>query len=84
MYLLDIEPLDLGADVRAVGLELVGSGRKSRTGRGADAARIWSRVLQATAGTEPGRSISSATSTACAIIANATRSPFGKPTSVRS
>jgi hypothetical protein len=49
MYLLDIEALDLGADVRSVGLELVGADENREPVRGADAARIWSRVLQATA-----------------------------------
>ncbi len=52
MYLLDIEALDLGADVRSVGLELVGADENREPVRGTDAARIWSRVLQATAGQE--------------------------------
>jgi hypothetical protein len=52
MYLLDIEPLDLGADVRSVGLDLVGADENREPVRGPDAARIWSRVLQATAGQE--------------------------------
>ena len=52
MYLLDIEPLDLGADVRSVGLDLVEADENREPVRGADAARIWSRVLQATAGQE--------------------------------
>ncbi len=52
MYLLEVEPLNLGEDVRAVGLELVNP--KSREPvRGADAARIWGRVLPGVAGTEP-------------------------------
>jgi hypothetical protein len=53
MYLLDIEPLDLGAEVRSVGLDLVEADENREPVRGADAARIWSRVLQATAGQEP-------------------------------
>ncbi len=52
MFLLDILPLDLGADVRSVGLDLVGADENREPVRGADAARIWSRVLQATAGQE--------------------------------
>jgi hypothetical protein len=52
MYVLDIEPLDLGADVRSVGLDLVEADENREPVRGADAARIWSRVLQATAGQE--------------------------------
>jgi hypothetical protein len=53
MYLLDIEALDLGAEVRAVGLDLVEANENREPVRGAAAARIWSRVLQATAGQEP-------------------------------
>ena len=45
MYLLDVEPLDLGPDVRAVGLELVEADENREPVRGQDAARIWSRVL---------------------------------------
>lgn len=47
MYLLDVEPLDLGPDVRAVGLDLVEADENREPVRGIDAARIWSRVLQA-------------------------------------
>ena len=50
MYLLDIEALDLGPDVRAVGLDLVEADENREPVRGEDAARIWSRVLLATAG----------------------------------
>jgi hypothetical protein len=53
VYLLDIEPLDLGPDVRAVGLELVEADENREPVRGSDAARIWSRVLWATTGKEP-------------------------------
>ena len=52
MYLLEIEPLDLGADVRAMGLELTEADENREPIRGADAARIWSRVLHAGAGSE--------------------------------
>jgi hypothetical protein len=52
MYLLDIEALDLGPDVRAVGLDLVEADENREPVRGEDAARIWSRVLRATAGSE--------------------------------
>ena len=52
MYLLDIEPLDLGPDVRAVGLELAEPDENREPVRGNDAARIWSRVLPAASGTE--------------------------------
>jgi hypothetical protein len=51
--LLDIEPLDLGPDVRAVGLELVEADENREPVRGGDAARIWSRVLWAVTGKEP-------------------------------
>ncbi len=51
-YRLEVEPLDLGADVKSVGLELLD--RESREPvRGADAARIWGAVLPALAGSEP-------------------------------
>ena len=53
MHRLDIEPLDLGEDVRAVGLELTEADENREPVRGADAARVWARVLQATAGPEP-------------------------------
>jgi hypothetical protein len=53
VYLLDIEPLDLGPDVRAIGLELVEADENREPVRGSEAARIWSRVLVATAATEP-------------------------------
>ncbi|HEY6464627.1 MAG TPA: hypothetical protein VIY69_01465, partial [Candidatus Acidoferrales bacterium] len=52
MYLLDIEPLDLGPDVRAVGLELVEADENREPVRGNDAARIWARILPAAAGNE--------------------------------
>jgi hypothetical protein len=53
VYLFDVEPLDLGEDVRAIGLDLVEADENREPVRGSDAARIWSRVLQATAGQEP-------------------------------
>jgi hypothetical protein len=53
MYLLDIERLDLGPDVKAVGLDLVENDENREPARGEEAARIWSRVLRATAGEEP-------------------------------
>jgi hypothetical protein len=53
VFLLDVEPLDLGPDVRAVGLELVEADENREPARGPEAARIWSRVLISTAATEP-------------------------------
>ena len=53
MYKLDIEALDLGSDVKAVGLELVEADENREPVRGAEAARVWARVLRATAGQEP-------------------------------
>lgn len=53
MYILDIEPLDLGAEVRAVGLDLAEDDENREPVRGEDAARIWARVLQSTAGAQP-------------------------------
>lgn len=52
MILLEVEPLDLGQDVRAVGLELV-EGADREPVRGEDAAQVWSLALPAIAGTEP-------------------------------
>lgn len=52
MYLLEIEPLNLGEDVRAVGLELTEADETREPVRGADAAQIWTRVLRASAAKE--------------------------------
>jgi hypothetical protein len=52
VYLLEIEPLDLGEEVRAMGVELTEADENREPIRGADAARIWSRVLRAVAGDE--------------------------------
>lgn len=52
MMLLEIEPMNLGEDVRAVGLELT-DGADREPVRGEDAARIWSRSLPCIAGKEP-------------------------------
>jgi hypothetical protein len=52
MILLEVEPLDLGPDVRAVGLELV-EGPDREPARGEDAAQIWSLTLPAIAGQKP-------------------------------
>lgn len=48
---LEVEPLDLGAEVKAIGLELV-SPADGEPARGAQAARVWARVLAALAGGE--------------------------------
>lgn len=53
MYILEVEPLDLGEDVRAVGLELAEDDENHEPVRGPDAARVWSRVLPAIAGDQP-------------------------------
>jgi hypothetical protein len=52
LYLLEIEPLDLGPDVRAISLELAKADENREPVRGIDAAKIWSRVLRATAANE--------------------------------
>lgn len=52
MLILDVEPLDLGPDVRAVGLDLAES-EDQEPARGSEAADIWSRVIPAIAGAEP-------------------------------
>lgn len=53
MYLLEVEPLDLGADVQAVGLELVEADEDREPARGSEAARVWIGVLAALASAEP-------------------------------
>ena len=52
MVLLEVEALDLGPVVRAIGLELVDSETREPV-RGANAAVVWSRVLPAAAGGAP-------------------------------
>jgi hypothetical protein len=52
MLRLTVEALDLGPDVRAVGLELVDPETEEPVG-GAEAAPLWSRALGALAGEEP-------------------------------
>ena len=51
-FSLDVEALDLGGDVKAVGLELVETENREPV-RGKDAAEIWSAVFLALAGNEP-------------------------------
>ena len=51
-YVLEVEPLDLGADVKAGGLDLVEI-ESREPARGADAARLWAATLGALPGTEP-------------------------------
>lgn len=53
MDLLEIEPLDLGPDLRAIGIELVEADENREPVRGPDAARVWGRVLGALPGGEP-------------------------------
>ncbi len=50
-YRLEIEPLLLGSDVRAIGLELTDA-ESGEPARGQPAARIWSHILFALTGTE--------------------------------
>lgn len=52
MTVLEVEPLDLGQDVRAVGLDLIDDADREPL-RGQDAARVWSLALPAIAGKEP-------------------------------
>ena len=51
-YVLEVEPLDLGADVKAVGLDLM-EVESREPAHGSDAAHIWAAALGALAGTEP-------------------------------
>jgi hypothetical protein len=53
MNLLDVEPLDLGPDVKAISLELIDPGVDREPIRGEEAVKTWSRVLSALAGKEP-------------------------------
>ena len=51
-YVMEVEPLDLGADVKAVGLDLM-EVESREPARGSDATRIWAATLGALTGTEP-------------------------------
>jgi hypothetical protein len=51
-YVLEVEPLDLGADVKAVGLDLM-EVESREPAHGSDAAHIWAAALAALAGTDP-------------------------------
>jgi hypothetical protein len=53
MVLLEIEPLDLGDDVRSISLELTEADENREPIRGEHASRVWSRVLRAAAAAEP-------------------------------
>jgi len=52
LYRLEIESLDLGPDVRAVGLELIEPGTREPV-TGSDAAGTWAALVPALAGREP-------------------------------
>jgi hypothetical protein len=52
LYRLEAEPLELGPNSRAVGLELIESGTREPL-VGTEAARVWAGVLPALAGEEP-------------------------------
>jgi hypothetical protein len=51
-YVLEVEPLELGADVKAVGLDLM-EVESREPAHGSDAAHIWAAALAALAGSEP-------------------------------
>ena len=53
MNLLDVEPLDLGPDVKAISLELVDATVDREPIRGEEAVKTWSRILPTLAGNEP-------------------------------
>jgi hypothetical protein len=53
LHLLEVEPVDLGPGVKAIGLELTDPENNREPIQGKDAAVIWSRVLPALAGAEP-------------------------------
>jgi hypothetical protein len=52
IYRLEVEALELGPDVRAVGVELIARGTREPL-TGADASRIWAATLPALAAAEP-------------------------------
>jgi hypothetical protein len=52
LYRLEVESLDLGPDVRAVGLELIEPESREPV-KGAEAAGIWAALVPALAGAEP-------------------------------
>jgi hypothetical protein len=52
LYVMEVEPLDLGADVKAVGLDLVEIESREPV-HGADAAKLWAATLAALPATEP-------------------------------
>jgi hypothetical protein len=52
LYRLEVESLDLGPDVRAVGLELIEAESREPV-KGAEAAGIWAALVPALAGAEP-------------------------------
>jgi hypothetical protein len=51
-YSLDVQAMELGADTKAVGLELIETESREPV-QGTEAAEIWGAVLQALAATEP-------------------------------
>lgn len=51
-YVLEIEPLDLGADVKAVGLDLM-EVESREPAHGSDAAHIWAAAMPALSGSQP-------------------------------
>jgi hypothetical protein len=53
MFLLDVEPLDLGSDVRSVGVDLVEADENREPVRGSEASRVWTRLLPVLAGDQP-------------------------------
>ena len=53
MNRLEVEPLDLGPGVKAIGLEFTDPENNREPILGKEAAATWSRVLPAIAGTEP-------------------------------
>lgn len=52
IYILEVEPLDLGADIKAVGLDLVEIETREPV-RGVDAAKLWAAALTALPGADP-------------------------------
>lgn len=53
MILLEVEPLDIGPDVKAIGLDLTDPEAEGEPVRGPEAAKIWSLVIPAVAANIP-------------------------------
>lgn len=84
MYLLDIEPLDLGSDVRAVGLELTEADENREPVREATPRAFGAESFLRPRRKKTGRLIFSAISIVFAIFASVIRLPIATGANARS